>query len=111
MNDGTLTIFGSIDQGGGNLTNNGQMTLGQYGRIWLSGSVSNHGEMLFTSGGDLEGRLVNEEDGVIVIEGSGQDSCPIVRGTLDNQGVIRAPNGGDLYVDGGRVTGNLIIYE
>ena len=73
--------------------------------------MSNHGEIRFTAGGHLDGQAVNEADGVIVIEGDRPENCPVLRGTLDNQGTIRAAVGGDLNVDGGRITGNLIIYE
>lgn len=108
VNDGLLRAEG-FSLTGGALTNNGRAYFGRH--LYTTGTVDNYGEMDIASGGEFVGRVVNRPEGVITLEGANPQECPVVRGTMDNQGVIRAPNGGDLSTNGGTITGNLIQYE
>lgn len=110
VNDGTVECyFGNLYQMDGfSLLNNGELRLIGWQEMMALGDTTNHGEIRVT-GQRIEGTLVNEEDGTIILEW--EDETLRVSGRLDNRGTIRGARGAYVEtVDGGSFTGNPVTY-
>lgn len=110
VNDGTVECyFGDLYQMDGfSLVNNGELRLIGWQEMMALGDATNHGEIHVT-GQRIEGTLVNEEDGTIILEW--EDETLRVSGRLDNRGTIRGARGAYIEtVDGGSFTGNPVTY-
>ena len=110
VNDGTVECyFGTLYQMDGfSLLNNGELRLIGWQEWMALGDTTNHGEIRVT-GQRLEGTLVNEEDGIIILEW--EDQTLRVSGRLDNRGTIRGARGAYVEtVGGGSFTGNPVTY-
>ena len=110
VNDGTVECyFGNLYQMDGfSLLNNGELRLIGWQEMMALGDTTNHGEIHVT-GQRVEGTLVNEEDGTIILEW--EDETLRVSGRLDNRGTIRGARGAYVEtVNGGSFTGNPVTY-
>ncbi len=112
INDGAIECyFGNLYQLDNTTTllNNGELRLIGWQEWMALGDTTNHGEIRVT-GQRIEGTLVNEEDGTIILEW--EDETLRVSGRLDNRGTIRGARGAYVEtVDGGSFTGNPVIYD
>ncbi len=111
INDGTVEcFFGDLYQLNNTTTllNNGELRLIGWQEMMALGDTTNHGGIHVT-GQRIEGTLVNEEDGTIILEW--EDETLRVSGRLDNRGTIRGARGAYIEtVDGGSFTGNPVTY-
>lgn len=108
-NNGAIEcFFGHLYQQGTSLLNNGELRLIGWQEMMALGDTVNHGQITVT-GQRVEGTLVNEEDGIIVLEW--EDETLRVSGRLDNRGTIRGARGTYIEtVDGGSFSGSPVIY-
>lgn len=101
-------FFGNLYQQGSSLVNHDELRLTGWQERMALGDVTNHGQITVT-GQRIEGTLVNEEDGTIILEW--EDETLRVSGRLDNRGTIRGARGTYIEtVDGGSFTGNPVVY-
>lgn len=110
VNDGTVECyFGDLYQMDGfSLVNNGELRLIGWQEMMALGDTTNHGQIT-VSGQRIEGTLVNEADGTIILDW--EDETLRVSGHLDNRGTIRGARGAYIEtVDGGSFTGNPVTY-
>jgi hypothetical protein len=77
-----------------------------------SGQITATAGTLFINYPSASYTFVNQATGIITAEGAGGTNATVyIRGNVDNNGILRAQNGGILYFDGNNTTANLGAVE